>query len=53
MKYLFLAIAFFSLGYLIPSFPPVLQFIAAGLTFLLIAFVLYFYVDTIDYAPIA
>lgn len=52
MKYLFLTIAFFSLGYVLPTFSPVLQLMIAGMVLLIIALVLYFYVDTMGYASI-
>jgi hypothetical protein len=45
MKYAFFALAFFSLGYIIPTFTPVLQIIIAGIVLGFLALVLYVYVD--------
>ena len=46
MKYAFFALAFFSLGYIIPTFTPVLQIIISGIVLGFLALVLYVYVDT-------
>jgi|GEM_PF-1823426 hypothetical protein len=45
MKYAFSALAFFSLGYVIPTFTPILQIIVAGIVLGFLALVLYVYVD--------
>jgi hypothetical protein len=53
MKYFFLALAFFSLGYVIPTFSPFLQLVVAGLVLGVLALVLYVSVETMAYLPIS
>lgn len=52
MKYVFFALAFFSLGYVIPTFAPVLQIIIAGLVLGFLALVLYLHLDMMAYLKI-
>jgi len=46
MKYFFAAIFFFSIGYVLPTFPSVLQFIVAVAVLLFLGVALYYYLDT-------
>lgn len=48
MKYIFLAIAFFALGYVIPTFAPLVQLAVVLVVASVTALVLYFYVETMS-----
>jgi hypothetical protein len=52
MKYLFTAIAFWVLGYIIPSFPIFLQYTIAVVLLLFLAVSLFYFIDTRVYARI-
>jgi hypothetical protein len=52
MKYAFLAICFFSLGYALPGFPPVVQLVTAVFVGLLLMLALHFYVNNVAYSRI-
>ncbi|WP_187271129.1 hypothetical protein [Neolewinella aurantiaca] len=46
MKYVFFAIAFFSLGYVVPTFAPFTQVLIAGLVLGLMPLAFYVYAQT-------
>lgn len=50
MKYLFTAVAFWLLGYVIPSFPVFFQYIVALLVILFLGASLFYLIDTRVYA---
>jgi len=46
MKYFFAAIAFFSIGYVLPTFSPLIQIVAAFIIVLFLSIAAYYYIDT-------